>query len=94
MCVVKEYRYYTISLSKYHGWCQYHKSHVKKGQTSSIKVKNGQEWSIRSKTVNMVKPKKKKKKKMGKTTVKKGPTLSLKAKNGLETVSYCLFFLN
>ena len=21
-CVIKEYRYYTISLSKYHGWCQ------------------------------------------------------------------------
>ena len=26
MCVIPEYQYYTMSLSQYHGWCQYHKS--------------------------------------------------------------------
>ena len=46
MCVIKEYRYHTISLSKYHGWCQYHKS-VSIGSKRfffkrSRKVKNGQ----------------------------------------------------
>ena len=25
-CVIQEYRYYTMSLSQYHGCCQYHKS--------------------------------------------------------------------
>ena len=25
-CVIQEYQFYTISLSKYHGCCQYHKS--------------------------------------------------------------------
>ena len=43
--VIKEYRYYTISLSKYHVWYQYHKS-------MSIGSKKGQE---RSRTVNTVK---------------------------------------
>ena len=55
-CVIKEYRYYTICLSKYHGLCQYHRS-MSIGSKMvffkrSRKVKNGQygqKWSIWSK---------------------------------------------
>ena len=55
LCVIKEYRYYTISLSKYHEWCQYHKCMYlgsKRFFKKSRKVKNsqyGQKWSIWSK---------------------------------------------
>ena len=48
-CVIKEYRYFTISLRKYHGWCQYHKS---MSIGSNKRSKKGQE---RSRTVNTVK---------------------------------------
>ena len=48
-CVIKEYRYYGISLIKYHGWCQYHKS---MSIGSKTVFKKGQQ---RSSTVNMVK---------------------------------------
>ena len=95
MCVVKEYRYYTISLSKYYGCCQYHKS-------SSIWSKNSPNRSTkRSRTVKngpygqkqLIWSNRRRRRRMGKTTVKRGPTSSLTAKNSLETVSYCLFFL-
>ena len=55
MCVIKEYRFYTISLRIYNGWCQYHKfmsMGSKTVQKRSRKVKNGQygkKWSIWSK---------------------------------------------
>ena len=43
-CVIKEYQYYTISLSKYQRCCQYHKSMSiwsKTVQTGQKTVKNG-----------------------------------------------------
>ena len=56
MCVIKEYQYYTISQSKCHRWCQYHKSMSIGSKTvNKQKIKIGQEWSIQSKMVNMVK---------------------------------------
>ena len=45
--VIKEYRYYTISLIKYYGWCQYHKPM----SIGSNTLKKCQE---RSRTVNLV----------------------------------------
>ena len=46
MPVIKEYQYYTISLSKCHWWCQYHKSMSIGSKTVNKKkarqVKNGQ----------------------------------------------------
>ena len=48
MCVIKEYQYYTISLSRYHGWCQYHKSMSIGSKTIKKNVKKGQEWLTRS----------------------------------------------
>ena len=47
-CVIQEYRFYTISLSKYHGWCQYHKSTSIGSKKVLKKVKKcqyGQKWS-------------------------------------------------
>ena len=56
MCVIKEYRYYTISLRKYHGWCQYHKfMSIGSKTVKQKKVRKGQKRSIWSKIVNMFK---------------------------------------
>ena len=55
-CVINEYQYFTMSLSKNHGWCQYHNSMSIWSKTvKKTKVKKGQERSIQSKTINMVK---------------------------------------
>ena len=64
-CVIKEYQYYTISLSKYHGRCQYHisvtigskavqKKRSRPEKNHSKKVKIGQKRSNGNKTVKTV----------------------------------------
>ena len=47
-CVIKEYRYHTISLRKYHGWCQYLKAMSIVSKTEEEKNQEG------SKTVNTI----------------------------------------
>ena len=82
MCVIKEYRYFTISLNKYHGWCQYHKSI---SILSKPVKKNGQE---RSRTVYTVKKRSiwSKPDKNWLTKVKSGRKRSQMVKNGNKMV--------